>query len=151
LNRLADFGLPGIPGWLGLPYVAVMIDHNPIRERFTALSQHLDERSRRVFAAAEAKAAGYGGIAAVWRATGIAPSTINRGLKELAEELDPALRQVRRPGGGRKSLVECDEQRASVFISTGTDPGVITDRFAPFHATAALHAIGDFERADVPF
>jgi hypothetical protein len=48
-----------------MPYVAVMIDHNPIRERF-ALSQHLDERSRRVFAAAEAKAAGYGGIAAVW-------------------------------------------------------------------------------------
>jgi hypothetical protein len=92
LNRLADFGLAGIPGWLGLPYVAVMIDHNPIRERFSALSQHLDERSRRVFAAAEAKAAGYGGIAAVWRATGIAPSTINRGLKELAEELDPALR-----------------------------------------------------------
>jgi hypothetical protein len=28
LNRLADFGLPGIPGWLGLRYVAVMIDHN---------------------------------------------------------------------------------------------------------------------------
>jgi Rhodopirellula transposase DDE domain len=114
LNRLADFGLAGIPGWLGLPYVAVMIDHNPIRERFSALSQHLDERSRRVFAAAEAKAAGHGGIAAVWRATGIAPSTINRGLKELAEELDPALRQVRRPGGGRKSLVECDEQLHTV-------------------------------------
>ena len=71
-----------------MPYVAVMIDHNPIRERFAALSQHLDERSRRVFAAAEAKAAGYGGIAAVWRATGIAPSTINRGLKELAEEVE---------------------------------------------------------------
>jgi hypothetical protein len=71
----------GIPGWLGLPYVAVMIDHNPIRERFAALSQHLDERSRRVFAAAEAKAAGYGGIAAVWRATGIAPSTINPGTE----------------------------------------------------------------------
>jgi hypothetical protein len=110
LNRLAVFGRTGIPGWLGLPYVAVMIDHDPIRERFAALSQHLDERSRRVFAAAEAKAAGYGGIAAVWRATGIAPSTINRGLKELAEDVDPAPRQVRRPGGGRKSLVECDEQ-----------------------------------------
>jgi hypothetical protein len=94
-----------------------MIDHNPIRERFSALSQHLDERSRRVFAAAEAKAAGYGGIAAVWRATGIAPSTINRGLKELAEELDPALRQVRRPGGGRKSLVECDEQLMEALLA----------------------------------
>jgi len=79
-----------------------MIDHNPIRERFAALSRHLDERSRRVFAAAEAKAAGYGGIAAVWRATGMAPSTINRGLKELAEEVEPAQGQVRRAGGGRK-------------------------------------------------
>ena len=94
-----------------------MIDHNPIRERFAALSQHLDERSRRVFAAAEAKAAGYGGIAAVWRATGIAPSTINRGLKELAEDLDPALGQVRRPGGGRKSLVECDEQLMEALLA----------------------------------
>ncbi len=117
MNRLAVFGRAGIPEWLGLPYVAVMIDYNPIRERFAALSQHLDERSRRVFAAAEAKAAGYGGIAAVWRATGIAPSTINRGLKELAEDSEPAPRQVRRPGGGRKSLVECDEQLMEALLA----------------------------------
>src|SRR5712692_4114344 len=85
-----------------------MIDHNPIRERFAALSQHLDERSRRVFAAAEAKPAGYGGIAAVWRATGIAPSTIGRGLKELADGSGPAPGQARHPGGGRKLLTERD-------------------------------------------
>ena len=94
-----------------------MIDHNPIRERFAALSQHLDERSRRVFAAAEAKAAGYGGIAAVWRATGMAPSTINRGLKELAEEVEPAQGQVRRAGGGRKPLVERDEQLMEALLA----------------------------------
>src|SRR6266536_5597857 len=94
-----------------------MIDENPIRERFAAVAPHLDERGRRVFAAAEAKAAGYGGIAAVWRATGIAPSDLNRGLKELAEDLDPALRQVRRPGGGRKSLVECDEQLVEALLA----------------------------------
>jgi Rhodopirellula transposase DDE domain len=117
LNRLAVFGRAGIPGWLGPPYVAVMIDHNPIRERFAALSRHLDERSRRVFAAAEAKAAGYGGIAAVWRATGMAPSTINRGLKELAEEVEPAQGQVRRAGGGRKPLVERDEQLMEALLA----------------------------------
>src|SRR5450432_1707657 len=94
-----------------------MIDHNPIRERFAALSLHLDERSRRVFAAAEAKAAGYGGIAAVWRATGMAPSTINRGLKELAEEVEPAQGQVRRAGGGRKPLVERDEQLMEALLA----------------------------------
>jgi Rhodopirellula transposase DDE domain len=48
---------------------------------------------------------------------GLRRSTINRGLKELAEDLDPALRQVRRPGGGRKSLVECDEQLIEALLA----------------------------------
>jgi Rhodopirellula transposase DDE domain len=85
-----------------------MIDHNPIRQRFLALSPHLDERGRRMFAAAEARAAGYGGIVAVFRATGIAPSTVGRGLKELASGSGVPLEQVRRPGGGRKSLTQHD-------------------------------------------
>ena len=89
-------------------YVAGMIDHEPIRARFVALEPHLDERSRRVFAAAEAKAAGYGGIAAVWRATGIAPSTVGRALRELADGSGPPPGQVRHLGGGRKPLVETD-------------------------------------------
>ena len=70
-----------------------------------AATPHLDERSRRVLAAAEAKAAGYGGIAAVWRATGTAPSTIGRALRELADGPGPPLGLVRHPGGGRKPLV----------------------------------------------
>ena len=60
-----------------------------------------------MFAAAEARAAGYGGIAAVSRATGLAPSTIGRGLKELAGtglEGD----RIRRHGGGRKALLVSD-------------------------------------------
>ena len=61
-----------------------MLDFEAIRHRYTQLSPHLDERGRRMFAAAEARAAGYGGIAAVSRATGLAASTIGRGLKELA-------------------------------------------------------------------
>ena len=40
-----------------------MIDSGAIRDRFTAVLPHLDERGRRVFAASEARAAGYGGIA----------------------------------------------------------------------------------------
>ena len=87
-----------------------MVDHDPIRRRFVALSKLLDERGRRIFAAAEAKTAGYGGIAAVTRATGIAPSTIGRGLRELVEGMGLPATQVRRPGGGRKSLVERDPQ-----------------------------------------
>ena len=66
----------------------VVIDIEPIRERFSAVAPFLDERGRRLVAAAEAFAAGYGGIAAVAMATGMAPSTIGRGLKELAQRRD---------------------------------------------------------------
>ena len=74
----------------------------------------LDERSRRRFAAAEAKSAGRGGVAAVARVTGIARSTIIRGLAELgadssddtASGVQPG--RVRRPGGGRKKLTQTD-------------------------------------------
>ena len=85
-----------------------MIDVDLIRSRFASLLPHLDERGRRLFAATEARAAGYGGIVAVWRATGIAPSTIGRGLRELDEAppLEPGW--VRREGGGRKALVASD-------------------------------------------
>ena len=61
-----------------------------------------------MFAAAEARSAGYGGIAAVSRATGIARSTIGRGLADLQATEVAAVGTVRRAGGGRRSLVEKD-------------------------------------------
>jgi len=85
-----------------------MIDPHPIRKRFASLSPHLSERERRLFVATEARAAGYGGIAAASAATGVAVSTIGRGLKELATPDTLAPDRVRRPGGGRKLLVEKD-------------------------------------------
>ena len=94
-----------------------MIDTRAIRSRFVALDPHLDERGRRSFAAAEARSAGYGGIAAVARATGIAPSTIGRGLAELAEASVVPSDRNRRVGGGRKTL-------------TTTDPGLLADLLA---------------------
>jgi transposase len=81
-----------------------MLDEDSLRRRKAAILPHLDERQRRLFAAAEAKAAGYGGIAAVSRVTRIAASTIGRGLKELEAPAPPSPGAVRRPGGGRKSL-----------------------------------------------
>src|SRR5450432_4454256 len=84
-----------------------MIDTSVIRARFTAVERDLNERSRRLLAAAEAKTAGYGGITAASHATGIARSTIGRGLKDLA---DPGSLsgEVRRPGGGCPTLIERD-------------------------------------------
>jgi len=86
--------------------VVGVIDVYPIRERFSAVAPFLDERGRRLVAAAEASAAGYGGITAVAEATGMAPSTIGRGLKELAQD-EPSGR-IRRPGGGRKPTISKD-------------------------------------------
>jgi len=84
-----------------------MINTSVIRERFAAVSSDLTERSRRLLAAAEAKTAGHGGITAVSLATGVARSTIGRGLKDLAAP-DPLPGEVRRPGGGSPSLIRSD-------------------------------------------
>ena len=73
----------GIPVFEIGVYIVAMIDESPLRIRFEALRSSLDERGRRLSAAAEAKAAGYGGIAAAARATKVARSTIGRGLKDL--------------------------------------------------------------------
>jgi hypothetical protein len=81
-----------------------MIDPEPIRIRFHAAAPFLDERGRRIFAAAEAKAAGAGGISAAAKATGIARSTIRRGLADLAAGAGAIPGRVRRPGGGRKCV-----------------------------------------------
>ena len=108
-----------------IPYVVAVIDVEPIRERFSTVAPFLDERGRRLVAAAEAFAAGYGGIAAVAMATGMAPSTIGRGLKELAQD-EPSQR-VRRPGAGRKPAIVKDptlvaDLEALVEPTTRGDP-----------------------------
>jgi len=82
-------------------------------ERFKLLSWTLDERLRRLFAAAEAKVLGRGGITHISKATGISRRAIHVGLNELAskesrEEIKPV--KVRKPGGGRKTIVEKDPQ-----------------------------------------
>ena len=80
-----------------------MPDENLICQKYTALKAVMDERSRRIWAATEAKASGRGGFSAVLRATGMSSKTLAKGLRELeAKEVLPP-RRVRRPGGGRKS------------------------------------------------
>jgi hypothetical protein len=85
-----------------------MIDTEAIRARFEALSPHLNERACRLFAASEAHAAGRGGIAAVSGVTGVARSTIGRGLSELQAAEGASSRRIRRPGGGRKPKTETE-------------------------------------------
>jgi hypothetical protein len=93
-----------------------MTDEASVRLQYDLLRPSLDERGRRLFAASQVRALGYGGLSLVARATGIAPSTIGRGLKELDQGVTMSERQ-RRPGGGRKRLVETDATLANDLLS----------------------------------
>ena len=127
-----------------------MIDVAAIKLRYAALSPVLDERGRRRFAAAEALAAGWGGIAAVSEATGIARSTIGYGLRELRGVApDSALGGVRRKGAGRKPLTQTDPTLLS-DLERLVDPDTRGDPMSPLKWTskslrnlaAALCAMG---------
>jgi transposase len=77
-----------------------------LREKYRAMSEVLDERGLRVWAAAEARSLPYGGISLVAQATGLSRTTIHAGLRELEKgrrkTLPPG--RSRRAGGGRKPL-----------------------------------------------
>ena len=77
-----------------------------IRKKFKYLHPHLNERSKRLFAAAEALALGYGGISIVREGTGLSRSTISLGCKELTSNESLCSDGVRRSGAGRKSVLE---------------------------------------------
>jgi hypothetical protein len=84
-----------------------------IRAKFEVLKPVMDERTRRLWAATEARAIGRGGIARVSQATGISPVTIRAGLSQLERPPEPEAMhategRVRRPGGGRKPLTHHD-------------------------------------------
>src|SRR5260370_4862729 len=81
------------------------------RRKFQVLTVVMAERMRRQWAAAEARELGWGGISHVANATGISRTTIVVGVRELkAQETMATLPSpgIRRPGGGRKLLVETD-------------------------------------------
>ena len=89
-------------------------------------------------AAAEARAAGYGGIAAVARATGIARSTIGRGLADVDQ---PALPpgQVRRAGSGRKPVQEKDPTLLA-DLRRLVEPATLGDPMRPLLWVSKSHA-----------
>ncbi|MGH7979952.1 MAG: ISAzo13 family transposase [Limisphaerales bacterium] len=81
-----------------------MVSLRDVRQKLRSLWPHLNERSRRMLAAAEAAQLGYGGVSLVSRACGLSRVTIMKGIQELdAPALPPE--RIRRSGGGRHSLV----------------------------------------------
>jgi len=75
-----------------------------VRTKFRRVRRALDERARRLWAAAEAKALGRGGPTLVARATSMSRSTIHIGLRELRRRGSLPIGRIRRPGGGRRRL-----------------------------------------------
>jgi hypothetical protein len=88
----------------------VDVNREDIGLRFRSLSGFLDERMRRLVAAAESVAIGYGGVSAVARATGVSRRAITEGMKELTQPKvshEPAAEfRIRRKGAGRKRAVD---------------------------------------------
>ena len=79
-----------------------------IRQRYEGLSPVLNERALRRFAATEAQSYGHGGVSVVSRITGIARSTICRGIREIAEKRQLEAGRIRKRGGGRKAKLAED-------------------------------------------
>jgi hypothetical protein len=87
-----------------------------VKRKLQRLWPHLNERSRRMLAAAEATQLGYGGVSLVSRACGLSRVTLLKGIQELdAPALDP--KRIRRAGGGRHSLVRHDPELPALLES----------------------------------
>jgi hypothetical protein len=115
-----------------------MVNASSIRGRFAAAGRGLNERARRLFAAAEAQTAGYGGITATSRATGIARSTIGRGLKDLHEPAS-LTGKIRRPGSGRPALTQKDTTLLEDLRQL-LEPATMGDPMRPLRWVSKSHA-----------
>src|SRR5580704_11406967 len=84
-----------------------------VRQRFLILEDCLDERLRRLVAAAEAKVLGYGGVSVVAKATGVSRRAITVGLAEIERGTRPershGTARIRKEGGGRKRASDLDK------------------------------------------
>jgi hypothetical protein len=113
-----------------------------IRRKYRLLNVEMDERRRRQWAAAEAREWGWGGVSAVARATGLSRTTLTAGLKELdltTRERNKAALRVRRPGGGRKALVQTDPELLAALESL-LEPSTRGDPESPLRWTAKVSA-----------
>jgi hypothetical protein len=105
-----------------------------LRMKYERLSPELDERARRVWAALEARSIRWGGISQVAEATGLAKTTITRGLADLDRPVEDGPRRVREPGGGRKSAGERDPQLLKALDAL-IEPATRGDPMSPLRWT----------------
>src|SRR3970282_46788 len=111
-----------------------MNTESALTTKYRSLFEHLDERQRRLVAAADATQLGRGGVSTVARCAGLSRPTIHKGLQELGRAPLPAGR-VRRPGGGRRPLREADAARLVALQRRG-DPAPRGDPRPPLGWTS---------------
>jgi hypothetical protein len=85
------------------------MDTQLVAQRFATLAPFLNERMRRLVAATEARALGWGGVTAVAAATGVSRRAIAIGLTELDSPATEVSRRIRKAGAGRKKTVATDD------------------------------------------
>ena len=92
-----------------------VVDIKAMRQRYRAQRKTMNERTRRLWAGAEALAAGRGGIAAVQRITGLCYRTVVRGMREAQSSICLEPERIRAPGGGRKRAEVLDPDLKSAL------------------------------------
>src|SRR5918999_1289112 len=96
-----------------------MIHEYDLQQRYEAILPLLNERQRRVIAAADTLVLGRGGVSQVARASGLSRTTIHRGMAEL-DANDPVGPCIRQAGGGRKSVIDHTPDILTVTNSSAT-------------------------------
>jgi hypothetical protein len=105
-----------------------------VRKKWRLLEPTMDERARRLWAGTEADALGWGGVATVARATGLAISTVRKGRDEVRAGAHEDLVRVRRKGGGRRAF-EVDHPDAWSRLEELVDPVTRGDPESPLRWT----------------
>jgi hypothetical protein len=106
--------------------------------KYSAVSPVLDERSRRLWAAAESRSIGFGGDALVSSATGLARETIRKGRREIESGVQASTR-VRRPGAGRPGI-EVTQPGIGKALERLVDPLTRGDPGSPLRWTCKSRA-----------
>ena len=106
-----------------------------IKESYSLIAPHLNEKQLRLLAAAEAKALGFGGVSTIAALTSLSRPTITKALKELAETPDTNNdERIRRPGGGRKKTKDADPELVDLLEHL-VDPETRGDPMSPLRWT----------------
>ena len=122
------------------------VSESGLRAKHAALGLYLNERQRRLLAAADAQMLGRGGIVTMSRVTGLSRTTLHKGLKELKGDEVP-LERVRKAGGGRKRKAEQDPGLAK-DLELLVDPVTRGDPMSPLRWTSKSTAklAGELQR-----